>query len=85
MEYANIKTKGMITALLMIVGRGTSKGCFLKTYPMVTPNKVARLPKITSQIMAPVKKFEIKQPANNPGIAAGVNIGNIQRHSENLI
>ena len=41
------------------------------------PMSVARLPKITSHITAPVSMLEMTQPTTSPGIAAGVNTGRI--------
>ena len=43
------------------------------------------LPQIMSITPYGLIKFEIKQPTNNPGIAAGVKNGNIVRASETLI
>lgn len=48
------------------------------------PSNVARLPKTISHGAHPIMMLDIRHPANNPGIAAGVNIGRIHRASENL-
>ena len=64
-----------MTELATTAGMGTSQRLKRRTYPSAAPMRVAMLPKMTSQMMAPPRILASRQPINNPGMAAGVNSG----------
>ena len=82
MPYAYISTKGIITVLETIGGNNARKGFLRSRYVPKAPIKVATLPKIISGTRQPLIRLLMKQPMVSPGMAAGVNIGNIHNASE---
>ncbi len=70
--YAYAKMRGIIIVFERIGGRSEIYFFFRRIYVKIAPIKVARLPKITSINMLPVRIFERRHPTNRPGIAAGV-------------
>ena len=68
--------------LAAIGGIGAAHICLRSIYVPTAPRKVARLPKIISSGIHPVKRLLRIQPAVRPGIAAGVKNGRIVSASE---
>ena len=61
---------------------GPRKGCIFPNFLVPTaPIRVARLPKIISGRIQPDSTFPIRQPINNPGMAAGEKIGRMVKAS----
>ena len=83
--YPYAKTNGTTIVLAMIGGSGARKELFLRrVYVKQAAIRVAKLPKIISGMIAPPNIFPIRQPINNPGIAAGVKNGRMVRDSATL-
>ena len=82
MWYAKYNTGGTINVLATMGGRGASHLQRRSRYVPTAPSSVARLPKTTSQMMAPVNRLLIRHPRNRPGMAAGVKKGNMVSASE---
>ena len=76
--YAYRSIIGIIIALDRIGGNGARNlFCLRSRYVKNAPIRVARLPNTMSRRTAPPRIFPIRQPINNPGMAAGVNAGRI--------
>ena len=71
-----MRTKGIIIAFDNTVGRVASHISFLgsprSALPSIAPIRVARVPNITSQTSAPVRRFARKQPSVTPITASGI-------------
>lgn len=75
-----------MTIVLAAMGGMTARYLFDLSSPVpIAPISVARLPKMISGRAAPVRMLESRHPTNNPGTAAGVSNGRMQRASESRI
>ncbi len=75
-------TKGIITVLETIVGRGDNHLYFRRRYAPTAPISVANEPKMISITFPEVRRFARAQPRVTPGIAADVKQGRMQSASE---